>query len=299
METSNEYVVPKQVPCDDYGVPRQAKSDYEVPGSKFQAEYDQNENNNVYTRKNPVCLIMNAPPETRKKFIIKVYATLFLQFCVTACVGVAFRFAFRDDEANHVSIPIEIWLTIYLLSAVLFPVSYVIVVYCSKVARTSPWKYIILCVLTLSMSTMVAMISVHIKTELVAICFGITAGLFIFLSVFAVSVGKDFTGCIPFLAAIFYIAVVWIILVFATRVFYVDYPDHPASLEPIRLGVGAACVLLFAMFIVYDTQLIVGGNKEFEFNTDEFIIAAVYLYVDVMYMFLYMLYIVAQVAGSN
>ena len=43
--------------------------------------------------------------------------------------------------------------------------------------------------------------------------------------------------------------------------------------------------LLFSMFLVYDTQRIMGGKK-YSISPEEHVIAAVQLYVDVVYIFL-------------
>ena len=48
--------------------------------------------------------------------------------------------------------------------------------------------------------------------------------------------------------------------------------------------------LLFAGFIVYDTQLIVGGkHKKLQFGIDDYVFAALNLYLDVINMFYYLL----------
>ena len=46
--------------------------------------------------------------------------------------------------------------------------------------------------------------------------------------------------------------------------------------------------LLFAMFLVFDTQMIIGGNKH-EIDPEDYIYGAVSLYVDVVYIFLALL----------
>lgn len=43
--------------------------------------------------------------------------------------------------------------------------------------------------------------------------------------------------------------------------------------------------LLFSMFLVYDTQQIMGGKK-YSISPEEHVFAAIQLYVDVMYIFL-------------
>ena len=49
-------------------------------------------------------------------------------------------------------------------------------------------------------------------------------------------------------------------------------------------------VLIFSMYVVYDTQLIIGGkHKKFQFSVDDYIFAALALYLDIINLFLYIL----------
>ena len=52
-------------------------------------------------------------------------------------------------------------------------------------------------------------------------------------------------------------------------------------------GMGA---MLFSMYIVYDTQLIMGGkSRQFQYSLDDYCIAALNIYVDIIQLFLYLL----------
>ena len=44
----------------------------------------------------------------------------------------------------------------------------------------------------------------------------------------------------------------------------------------------------FLQFLAYDTQMIVGGKK-YEYSEEDYISAAVQLYLDVVYIFLFLL----------
>ena len=48
--------------------------------------------------------------------------------------------------------------------------------------------------------------------------------------------------------------------------------------------------VIFSLYIIYDTQLIVGGkHRSIQFSTDDFVIASISLYLDIINMFLYIL----------
>ena len=62
------------------------------------------------------------------------------------------------------------------------------------------------------------------------------------------------------------------------------FPSQFASTAFAAIG---ACV--FSLFIVYDTQLILGGNHAQQFGIDEYVFAALNLYVDIIQLFLMLL----------
>ncbi len=50
---------------------------------------------------------------------------------------------------------------------------------------------------------------------------------------------------------------------------------------------GCIGALLFSFFIVYDTQLIVGGqNRKYELAVDDYMAGAISLYLDIINMFI-------------
>ena len=47
-------------------------------------------------------------------------------------------------------------------------------------------------------------------------------------------------------------------------------------------------VLIFSMYLVYDTQLLVGGKK-YQLSEEEYVFGALTIYIDVIQIFLYLL----------
>ena len=47
-------------------------------------------------------------------------------------------------------------------------------------------------------------------------------------------------------------------------------------------------VMLFSFYLIYDTQLIMGG-KRYEIDIDDYILGAIILYTDIITIFLYLL----------
>ena len=64
------------------------------------------------------------------------------------------------------------------------------------------------------------------------------------------------------------------------------------------IGYGSAGALIFSLYIVYDTQLMMGGKHKYSLNPEEYVFAALSLYLDVINLFLYILMIVGASRGD-
>lgn len=54
--------------------------------------------------------------------------------------------------------------------------------------------------------------------------------------------------------------------------------------------------LVFSLYLVFDTQLMLGGSHKYSISPEEYIFAALNLYLDIVNIFIYIL---AIVGGSN
>jgi FtsH-binding integral membrane protein len=54
-------------------------------------------------------------------------------------------------------------------------------------------------------------------------------------------------------------------------------------------------ICLLSVYIIWDTQMIIGGKKRYQFSIDDYVIAAMILYSDIITIFLYIL----QLFGSS
>ena len=49
-------------------------------------------------------------------------------------------------------------------------------------------------------------------------------------------------------------------------------------------------VILFSFYLIYDTQLIIGGkHRQYQFTEDMYILASLTLYLDIINIFIYLL----------
>jgi FtsH-binding integral membrane protein len=61
-------------------------------------------------------------------------------------------------------------------------------------------------------------------------------------------------------------------------------------------GIGA---LIFSLYIVFDTQLMIGGRHKYALSPEEYIFAALNLYLDIVLLFIYILALFGGGGGNN
>mmetsp|Transcript_10476 Transcript_10476/g.18922 ORF Transcript_10476/g.18922 Transcript_10476/m.18922 type:complete len:261 (+) Transcript_10476:84-866(+) len=153
--------------------------------------------------------------------------------------------------------------------------------------RTTPWNYIALFAITVSMSIMIGLTSAMYTWESVLLAAGLTSLIFMSLTVIAWKTSTDFTGWAPYLYGagllfFFFALAVMSLSMFGVRVdMLVTFLDF----------CGAA---FFVIFIIVDTQMILGewGGHKLQFQVDDYCLGALQLYLDFGDMFLYILKLV-------
>merc|ERR1719309_117803 len=58
------------------------------------------------------------------------------------------------------------------------------------------------------------------------------------------------------------------------------------------IGYGSAGALIFSLYLVYDTQLMMGGSHKYSLSPEEYVFASLNLYLDIINLFIYILMIV-------
>uniref|UniRef100_A0A1I8GI27 Protein lifeguard 1 n=1 Tax=Macrostomum lignano TaxID=282301 RepID=A0A1I8GI27_9PLAT len=214
-------------------------------------------------------------PAMRRGFITRVYAVLMLQLLVTGIVVSVFTFSESVKKWVHTN------LLFYYISFGLFIVVYLVIMCCKSVRRRFPCNMICLSIFTLAFSYMTGCIASFYNTQGVLIAMGICSIICIAISIFAVQTKIDFTMCS---GLILVISLVFILFALACSISYAVV-GASRLLDCVYGGVGA---LVFSIFLVYDTQQVVGGRK-YELSPEEYVSGAMQLYLDVVYIFIYLL----------
>lgn len=110
----------------------------------------------------------------------------------------------------------------------------------------------------------------------------ITAGVSLGLTIFAFQTKWDFT----MLGGMLIVSLI-ILLIFGITAMLMK--EKTVSLIYASLG-----ALIFSIHLVYDTQLMMGGDHKYSINPEEYIFAVLNLYLDIVNLFLYILLIFVQ-----
>lgn len=214
--------------------------------------------------------LSQADPDIRRNFIKKVYSILTAQLLGTATFSLIFTsvssiqaFLFRNS-----------W--VVLLSC--FGAILNILALCWK-RHSYPTNYLLLLSFTLLESVgLGTLISFYSFTVVLQALF-LTLGIFVALTLFASQTRYDFTSLIPYLGA-----ALWaLIIIYFIQTFF------PFS-SGLNLAIAIGSAFIFSAYIIVDTQLIMN-----RLNPEEYIVASVELYLDVLNLFVALL----RIFGSS
>lgn len=106
----------------------------------------------------------------------------------------------------------------------------------------------------------------------------LTAAVTVSLTIYAFKTKRDFTTCGGFLFVCVAALLVGSIIGAIVRS------------KLLNLGLSVLGVIIYGLYLIFDTQLLVGKNKH-AFSIDDYIVAAMFLYIDIIQIFLYILQI--------
>jgi len=228
---------------------------------------------------NKVYMAENMDKELRRGFVRKVFGILGIQLSFTSAITFAFWW-FAESMGIISGQPVSPWV-IGLAIASLFMIMSVnyIMCCCSGLLRKHPWNYVILGLFTLGQSVLCGIVTAQYTGASVLMVLGLTAGITIGLSMFAVQTKYDITGW-----GMYLFAACLALMLFSLVMLFV-----PDSAIPVMHKIYAGLVvLLMGFYIVFDVQLIAGGRKH-ELSIDDYVLGALMLYIDIVTMFMYIL----------
>lgn len=210
----------------------------------------------------------------RHGFIRKVYGILMVQLCIT--LGFIALFLYHEPTKRFVRQHRELW---WIALVVLF-VCLIVMACCGEVRRKSPQNFFFLGLFTIAESFMMGTVASNFESDAVLMAVGITAGVCFALTLFAFQTRWDFT----MMGGILFVAVI-ILMIFGIVAIFV--PGKTITLIYASLG-----ALIFSFYLIYDTQIMMGGKHKYAISPEEYIFAALNLYLDIINIFLYILTII-------
>jgi protein lifeguard len=220
---------------------------------------------------------LHSPPSyesitNRNGFIKKVYSILYLQLLVT--IGVCALFNSVESVKNYVQGPNG---QSMLITSMVFQFVIMLILICTNLHKKKPLNLVLLLLFTLFLSYTLGVVSSYYDTKVLLYAGGLTFIVTLGLTLFAFQTKYDFTGAGPYLLSFL------LVLIFM-GIFAIFVKNDIYNLIYAALG-----SLLFSFYIVYDTQLIIGGKHKFQFDEEDYVFAALSLYLDIINLFLFIL----------
>ena len=258
----------------------QYKNQYQYPSDFALNDQFEYQNNDNYSNSKEEEVRTEIDTMIRLGFIRKVYGILSVQLFVTT------MFSLIAMVSNSVKLFMINNIGIMLLMLLLVIFLPCVIVCCNGQMRQYPQNYIILAVFTFAESYLIGFICAYTKPEIVFMAASMTFVMVISLTLYAMTTKTDITiyGGLIFIifAALFLFAFFSIFI--QIRLFHV-----------ILALIG---VILFSIYIIYDTQLII-GNKSEMIEVDDYILGAFMLYTDIINLFIELLKIISYFYDSS
>uniref|UniRef100_A0A8C6KTI6 Transmembrane BAX inhibitor motif containing 1 n=1 Tax=Nothobranchius furzeri TaxID=105023 RepID=A0A8C6KTI6_NOTFU len=215
----------------------------------------------------------------RHAFIRKVYMILASQLLLTTAIVAIFTFA----------VPVRTFVqrnpAVYWASYAIYFITHIVLVCCKGPRRKFPWNVILLLIFVSSSCEMClsGFGFSYYDTKAVFLALGITAVVCIAVTVFCFQTKVDFTKCQGLFCVLgIVVFVTGIITAIVLSFKYILW------LHMLYAAIGA---IAFTLFLAYHTQLLI-GNRKHSISEEEYVFAALSIYVDIVQIFLFLLQII-------
>lgn len=211
----------------------------------------------------------------RHGFIRKVYGILMVQISVS--VGAMALVRFHEPTTRFLFLYHE---EFSIISVVIFFTSYLGLLCCDAVRRKTPLNFIFLGLFTLAESFMLSMGTLVYDTDTILLAGALTVGVCIVLTIFAFQTCCDFT------------IIASMLFFFALALMCFGIVDLLVQGRIITLVYSSFGAIVFSLYLIYDTQLMMEGRHKYSISPEEYIFASLNLYLDVISIFWHILKLV-------
>ncbi|XP_054707347.1 protein lifeguard 1-like [Uloborus diversus] len=210
----------------------------------------------------------------RHAFIRKVYTIIMFQLAITTAFICLFLYE-PNVKLYSMEHPAMFW--------VAFAMTFIMIIVlscCPGVRRSFPSNFICLFLFTFFESFLLGSAASYYDTEAVMIAVAICAVICLALTIFAFQTKIDFTAC----SGILLVALLILIIFGFFAILF------PGKIMQLLYASGAA--LIFSAYLVVDTQLMIGGKHQYSLSPEEYIFAALNIYLDIINIFMSVLQII-------
>mmetsp|Transcript_952 Transcript_952/g.2119 ORF Transcript_952/g.2119 Transcript_952/m.2119 type:complete len:242 (-) Transcript_952:147-872(-) len=218
--------------------------------------------------------LQDADRDVRNGFIRKVYGILSAQLVLTVLVAAPFC-TLPKTRLSSLS-----W--VLLLSTLVMFATLCAMVCMQDICRKYPHNYCILGVFTAAMGVTVGFTSAMYTWQSVLLAAGLTTAIFLGMTVVAFTTKIDLTGY-----GMYAMGACFCVFAFGFALSIMSLCG--VVIQWLYQLYNFMVVLLFTFYIVFDTQMITGGNHQVKFEIDDYCFAALNLYMDIINLFLALL----------
>ncbi|XP_003744154.1 protein lifeguard 2 [Galendromus occidentalis] len=213
----------------------------------------------------------------RNGFVRKVYLLLSVQLLITFGVCAAFILIpqVHDYAVQNVAL---MWAAILC-----YIVLVIVLACCPGIQRSFPWNILMLFALTIALSYLIGSIAATFTLTSVLLALGICVLSCVGVTLFAMNTRYDFTSWYGYLFMISMILLLWGFL-------FLPFFGNIGLTQKIFAGIGA---VVFLLYLAADTQAIM-GRKSLKISTEDYVFAALTVYLDVINIFLFLLQLSGQ-----
>jgi FtsH-binding integral membrane protein len=254
---------------------KQEKREFELSFSQERVTFIKTEN---FLDDNDIELgkaFKNIEKEMRMGFIRKVYGILSAQLALTTIMCI-FSMTSKSWAEFQINNPSLMWF--FLILSIL---SLIVLTCVPGFVRKVPSNYIVTGVFTIGEGYLVSLLCSVSEPRLVFMAASMTFGMTAALTVYACTTKTDFT---VYNSALF----LGVCCLFLLGTF-LAFSDN-TFLNTLYCSLG---IFIYSIYLIVDTQMICDTGK-YSFETDDYLLAAINLYIDVINLFLYILRILKR-----
>lgn len=211
----------------------------------------------------------------RHAFIKKAYSIVSFQLLITIGISAIIRFI-PKVSSFFVYNPWLLWLALIGTIVIMFTL-----VCCESVCRSYPTNMILLLVFTVLESLLIGCICIQYKMDTLLIAVVITFAIVVGLTLFAFQTKIDFTGFGVYLFVFGLVLMLFGLISIILR-------SNLLNILYAAFGAG-----LFSMYLVFDTQLMIGGKHKYSISPEDYVFASLNIYLDIINLFLLILRLVS------